>query len=360
MKILIINSQGHWLNGWMTFPESLEAVVNTLQKVGCQVETVEVKSLNELTQILEETSSDTLVWTNAYWVNGEHGEQHVLHEEVQKYDLPILGSDLNTLLRLLDKGTCQEMLREADIPIPYFLIIEPQDSAKAPTLLDHEMLTFPLVIKPTKESRSQGVIKVDNKQEAITAIHTISKKFPHSNIIVENFLSSNDITCGFLKLGDELMLLPSYNVVKGMDAATEVFNETHYKLPPSYEKQVIIDDTNILDQLQKHVPHIVDLLDIHGVTRVDARLDKNGILKFFDINGMPGLNYPVSALIKQTFVHFPTYDEDYLFECLISTIVSENFRRYHMPVPTLMQEKHLFKLTSETILKIRNSQTVSV
>ena len=46
----------------------------------------------------------------------------------------------------------------------------------------------------------------------------------------------------------------------------------------------------------------------HGVIRIDARLDAQGQLKIFDINGMPGLNYPISALIKQCFSHFPNYE----------------------------------------------------
>ncbi|WP_237275169.1 D-alanine--D-alanine ligase family protein [Tenacibaculum ovolyticum] len=351
MKILIINSKEHWINGWMTSPESLNNVCRILQKLGCQVHAVEVKSNKELTQLLSGIEKSTLVWANAYWVNGDEGKQHGVIAEIEKNQLPLLGSGLNSLIKLLEKDTCQKILRESQIPIPDYLVLDADNIKDAIELIGKNQFSFPLVVKPTKESRSQGVTKVINNTEVIATIKEIHNRYPKSNIIIEEFLPNNDITCGFLRLEDEIILLPSYNIVQGMDCSNEVFSEEHYKLPPSYEKQVIINDESILNQLQEYVPVIAELLEIGGVTRMDARLDKNGILKFFDINGMPGLNYPISALIKQTFVHFPEYSEDYLFECLISTIVLENLRKYNMSIPSLMKENNLFNLKSETIIK---------
>jgi len=351
MKILIINSKKHWINGWMTSAKSLETVVHILQKTGCQIKTIEVQAINELEEVLEGVDTDTLVWANAYWVNGKNGKQYALSEQIEKYDLPFLGSSLKTLLKLLEKDTCQEILRKSEVPIPNYFIIDQNNVNQSNELITNSTLSFPLVIKPTKESRSQGVTKVNNKEEAITTVTMLLHKYPESNIIIEEFLPTNDITCGFLQLGNEIMLLPSYKVVKGMDCSTDIFSEAHYNLPPPYEHQEIIHDSNILSQLQKNIPIIVDSLGIGGITRADARLDKNGVLKFFDINGMPGLNYPTSVLINQCTIHFPNYSKDYLFECLINTIVLESLQQYNIPVPPLMLTNHLFNLESETIIK---------
>lgn len=351
MKILIINSKEHWINGWMTSPKSLQIVLNTLQKIGCEVKTIEVEKIHELEEVLEKITKDTLVWANAYWVNGANGKQYAINEQLEKYDVPFLGSNLNTLLKLLEKDTCQKVLKESNIPIPNNFIIDQNNIEKAHELINNSILSFPLVIKPVKESRSQGITKVHTAEEANTTIKKIHHNYPEGNIIIEEFLPNNDVTCGFLRLGNEIMLLPSYNVVKGMDCVTDIFSEDHYKLPPSYMRQEMVSNPNILSQLEKYVPIIIDALGIGTTTRVDARLDKNGVLKFFDINGMPGLNYPASALIKQCFIHFPDYSEDYLFECLINTIVLENLNNYNMPVPPLMETNHLFNLKSETIIK---------
>jgi len=353
MNILIINSQGHWINGWMSFPESLNSVVKTLQESNCEIETVEVQSLEELHLVLEEVEQDTLIWANAYLVNSKNGKEHNLIEQVQQYNLPILGSNSETLLKLLEKDTCQQILEKDGIPVPEYFTINKTDIERADDFIRDNKLPFPLIIKPTKESRSNGITKVDNKEEAIIIIEQLGYKYPNSNIIVEEFLPTDDITCGFLRLGDEIMLLPSYNVITGMDCTKEILSAAHYELPPSYKKEVIIQDSNILGQLEKYVPLIVNLLEIHSFTRVDGRLDQNGVLKFFDINGMPGLNYSASAIIKQCIVHFPSYSEEYLFQALINTIVLENLDKYNLPAPPKMRTNHLFNLKSESVIKLK-------
>ncbi len=353
MKILIVNSRGHWINGWMSFPESLDIVLNVLNKTGYEVKSVEVTSFKELDDVLKQTNPDTLVWANAYWVTGKNGKLHGLLKEIQKYNLPMIGSNSETLSILLEKDTCQKILKEGNIPTPDYLIIDESNKDKASDLINNITFSFPLIIKPTKESRSQGVTKVNNRQEAIDTIETLSHRFPNSNIIVEEFLPNNDVTCGFLKLGHEIMLLPSYIVVEGLDYSTDIISEAHYALPLfSYEQQVITDDI-VLSQLRKHIPNVVSLLGINNVTRIDGRLDKNGKLKFFDVNGMPGLSYPISGLIKQCFSHFPTYSEDYIFECLLNTIVIENFEQHDIFVPLSIRKHQLFNLKSDTTIKLK-------
>ncbi len=179
-------------------------------------------------------------------------------------------------------------------------------------------------------------------------------------MIIEAFLAADDITCGFLRLGNQEMILPSYNVVRGMDCTNEVFGQYHYTLPPHYEKQVCIEDTATLRQLETYLPRIVDLFDIQTTTRVDGRLDKDGVINFFDINGLPGLNYPISALVKQCSAHFSGYSTEYLFECLIYTIIGDNLLRYNMPILPIVQEQNLFNLESKTIITIEESMSMLV
>lgn len=356
MKILIINSQGHWLNGWMTFESSQQVVVEVLQQSGFEVATVEVSSIAQLQKVLSGVSSDTLVWANAYWVNGENGRVYGLIEAIEKYELPLIGSGMKTLLQLLEKDTCQAMLMTAGVPIPPNITLSQNDVCNLnldQTIVESD-LQFPLVLKPTKESRSMGVTLTHTLEEAVNTAKQLFQKFPHDNLIIEEFLPTDDITCGFLRMGAREMILPSYNVVKGMDCSTEVFSEYHYTLPSENEKQVCIHDKAVLSQLETYLPMVVDVFDIQTTTRIDGRLDRNGVMNFFDINGFPGLNYPVSALVKQCFAHFPNYERKHLFECLIRTIIGDSLLRFNMPVTSIVQEQNLFSLESPTIITIQN------
>ncbi|MFN8393124.1 MAG: hypothetical protein U0176_00455 [Bacteroidia bacterium] len=328
-------------------------MIEVLEKGGCVVDAIEVNSPAELQSVLDGVPEGTLVWANAYWVNDGSGGEVGLVEQIERMDLPMVGSSLETLNLLLEKDSCQRRLSGAGIPVPGFTVFQNGNLGDVRAKLAETGLPFPLVVKPTKESRSQGVTKVENLDEAMWAIHAIAEAYPHGNVIVEEFLPTHDITCGYIQLDDEIIILPSFNYVLGMDCSMEVFGEKHYKLPAENERQVIIEDRAILQQLEETLPKIVDLLGVVGVTRIDGRLDADGILKVFDINGMPGLNHPISALIKQCFSHFPTYEKDYVFECLINTIMIENFRRHGMIVPRAMQRHHLFNLESKTAIKLR-------
>ena len=352
MKIQFINSQGHWLNGWMTQPWSLKVVVDILKKSGFEVETTEVSNLIELQQVLENIKSNTLVWANAYWVNGNEGSLHKLIHSIEKYELPLVGSSLKTLLQLLEKDTCQSKLKAAGIPVPTNVILTQSDKNQVEEIISNSGLDFPVVLKPTKESRSLGVKLVHDFSEAFSTAKDILEKFPNGNLIIEEFLATDDITCGYLRMGNMEMILPSYNVVDGMDCKTEVFSQYHYTLPPEGEKQVCIQDASTLNQLETYLPKIVNLFGIQSTTRIDGRLDENGVMNFFDINGLPGLNYPISALVKQCYSHFRGHRREYLYECLIHTIVGDSLLRYNMPLLPKVNGRNLFNLESETIITV--------
>ena len=74
MKMLFINSRGHWRNGWLTSPEELRIATGVLRKAGMEVETTEVESVPQLEKVLDEISPDTLLWPNAYYVNAGAGK----------------------------------------------------------------------------------------------------------------------------------------------------------------------------------------------------------------------------------------------------------------------------------------------
>ncbi|GAB5554779.1 MAG: hypothetical protein Sapg2KO_43700 [Saprospiraceae bacterium] len=354
MKILVINSKGYWKNGWMTTPAYQKIVLDLLIESNLKVEAVEVSNEVQLNNILANTTTQTLVWANAYWVDTKNGKPQNLIKAIEAYNLPLIGSNSKTLLSLLEKDYCQSQLAAANIPIPPHIIILQHDINRLEAILVQSELLFPLVLKPTKEARSSGVTLVHDLDTALNKGKEILEKYPQGNLIIEAFLPSDDITCGVIRLGDEEIIMPSYNVIRGMDCTKEVFSEHHYALPPGSESQTSVEDTVILKQLKNYVPIISDIFNIQTVTRVDGRLDQNQSVNFFDINGLPGLNYPKSALIKQCFIHFPNYEPMYLFRCLIHTIIMDNLLKYNIAIPHSFLKHNLFNLKSESIVKVKS------
>lgn len=352
MRVLIINSRGHWMNGWATEPKKLDIIIEILKKASLDVRSIEVDSLEQLEKELTQTSSDTLVWVNAYWVNVGDGKLDWLSRYVENHNLPLIGQSQKTLESLLRKDECQSKLNDANIPVPSYVVINKEQIANTEDIITASNIPFPIVVKPTNESRSSGVKIINTLSEACSYVQIVFEKYPDGNVIIEEFLPMDDVTCGYIELNGQALLLPSYQVVKGMDCKNEVYGEEHYSLPVSAIQHTCVYDESILAQLKESIPAIIRLFDISSITRVDSRANKDGILNFFDTNGMPGLNFPSSAIIKQCCNHFPQYSQEYVFECLINTIVLDKLIEYQLTIPEGLEQNNLFELESKTTIKL--------
>jgi D-alanine-D-alanine ligase-like ATP-grasp enzyme len=340
------------MNGWAIEPSKLDIIIKILENSGLKVRSIEVDSVKELQRFLDAVSPDTLVWVNAYWVNLEDNKVDWLSAYVEKRNLPLVGQSQKTLNALLKKDVCQSKLNEAKIPAPQYVILKKNEINAVERIIREGNIEFPLVAKPTNESRSSGIKIIKDVTEAKEYVKSIFKKYPDGNIIMEEFLPNDDVTCGYIQLKEKCMLLPTYLVVEGMNCENEIYGEKHYLLSPFDVKHVCIKDESILNQFKEYTPSIIGLFDIQSVTRVDARLNKVGVLNFFDINGMPCLNFPSSAIIKQCVAHFPEYDREYIFECLINTILYDKLFKYNFAIPSAIEDHNLFNLESKTVIKL--------
>lgn len=346
MNITIINSRD-WGNGWMVSPDSQKSVIAVLKlkNAGFGVLAIEVELLEELLIALKDIPTDTLVWVNTYWLKDAKGNRHNVSEIVEALDLSFVGSYSETLQRLLHKDKCQQLLVAQDIPVPRHLIVDRNMAEHLEIEIKKSNFEFPVVVKPTNQSRSQGISIANNSNEAIAYAERNFNKFPNDNLIIEEFIAGKDVTCGFIQLGEQTMLLPSFIVINGLDCSNDILGEVHYKLPPDAIQQVMIKDEKLLEQIKREVPKIITALGIKGLGRIDGRIDQDGTIRFFDVNGMPGLNYPSSGIIQQCIQTYKTYAPIYVFECLIHTIVADSLMRFDRNVPTYLQENNLFQLT---------------
>jgi len=354
MKILIINSKGHWTHGWFTSPSDLETGVKVLRKAGIEVKTAEVDGLAQLERILDGVSTDTLIWPNAYFVNDEKNNVVWLNEYLENRNLPFVGSDSKALQNVLKKDRCQSILEENQIPIPSYLVVSRENIKEIDTLIS-QFFEYPysLVLKPTAESGSAGVCKAENLREVKEYTVQILKDFPNSDVIIEEFLPNDDITCGYLQIGSDILLLPTAYIVKSVPSKTNILSRKE-RLRPWDEADKIqpyITDTAILHQLKENIAPIASALNIRGVTRIDGRLDKNGTLRFYDVNGMPALCFPEGVMVKQCITCFPHYPEMEVFEGLIHTISYNAFLEYRMEVPEVIRKHNLFTMNSDIIVR---------
>lgn len=352
-SILIINSKNHWRNGWLTSPSHIQMASNIIEKTGIKVQSIEVENVAQLETVLNNTAENTLIWGNAYYVN--HGDSIVwLNDFIENRNLPFIGSSAKTLRCLLQKDACQSILQEADLPIPKHCVLTKSTIGQLEERIKQSNINFPMVLKPTAESGSVGIVLVKNTSDLVTNAHQIINDFPQSNLIIEEFLPSDDITCGFLKLGQEVLLLPTYYLVRSVSGKSNILDRVQRlrKWDDIDKMQPVVTDSNILTQLEQSIPKIVKSLDIQTITRVDGRLNSIGELSFFDVNGLPALDFPDSVIIKQCFSCFPKYSTETVYQALLFTIVQNTLLKYDYAIPEMMRKHNLFELESEFVSRI--------
>ncbi|MEL6539084.1 MAG: hypothetical protein AAFQ98_26945, partial [Bacteroidota bacterium] len=299
MNILFIHSRDFWDNGWLVNRDLVKAAKQALVEGGIQVEEREVVSVSELESLLDEVPSSTLIWPNAYYVANDQGTPVWIPGIIEQKGLPYLGNDAASLEAMLHKGDTYARMAPYGAPVPKYLVWE--SGTPSPFASDWETsgLSFPISMKPSSESSSSGVKRVLNQSEAEAHAAELFHKYPQSDVMLEEFLPSEDIACGYFQLGDEILMLPTFYASKEV-SGKEHMVERDLGVGPWGGEAIImppIQDEDILSQLTETMPKVVASLCIRGVTRADGRLDDQGVLRYFDVNGMPEMSYPKSVIV---------------------------------------------------------------
>lgn len=359
MVITFITSQDHWHKGWFLQDDDLNYALKTVQKAGFQVQVKNVVSTDDLHEVLRQLPKQSLLWVNAYYINRPTGEIAWLNDIVEDYGFPIIGSSTTTLKIILAKELCQAAMQKANIPVPDSILVQQEAVEKLSELLATTNLTFPLVVKPTNEGGSLGVKLVHQLSEAQEQVAYIFEHLPGSQVLIEQFLPNDDITCGYIQLGNDYLLLPMHNQIKGASGKTHILARNNHFDPQTRQQkiQTVITEAAILQQICQYVPKISRLFDIRELTRVDGRLDQAGILRFYDINGYPGLRYAKSITVQQCGLFYPDYKEQEVYQGLLNTLLYNASLRYGYDVPQAIKSFNLFTMKSDLVIRNNHERT---
>lgn len=356
MNVTFITSKGNWHKGWFLKPEDLSVAIEAIESNGISVKVQEVSTSDELEHFLDRVPPDTLLWANAYYVNTQNGKLAWLNDYISERNLPLIGSDSNTLKKILEKDVCQTTLHAEQVPTPSLTIVKKEDFTGSIQHINLEQLTFPLVVKPSNEGGSLGVKLVHEPTSLLKHIQFIFETLDTSTVLIESFIAHDDITCGHIQLGNKALLLPSYYVIKNAPGQTHILSRENQFKPwnENNKIQFFIDDETILEQIKNNVPRISKVFNICDITRVDGRVDCEGILRFYDVNGYPGLRYAKSVTIRQCALYFPNYTEQEVYKALLNTMLYNTMLRYNKDVPPSLVSCNLFNMNSNKIIQVDN------
>ena len=250
-----------------------------------------VEANNDAFSKLKELKPD-IVFNFAEGLIGVNRESH-MPAILEMLQIPYLGSDALTLGICLDKSRAKEILTYHKIPNAKFLVADRiEDIGKA-------SFEFPLIVKPISEGSSKGIFSssfVKNRTELEDEVRRIVSSY-NQPALIEEFLPGREFTAAVLGNGNEAEVLPIIEIL---------YEEFPKDIVPlySYEAKWILDtkenEFNVFDcpakldkkleaQIKETVLRAYNVLRCKDWSRVDVRLDKNGVPNIIEINPLPGI-----------------------------------------------------------------------
>ena len=233
-----------------------------------------------------------IVFNFAEGLIGVNRESH-LPAMLDMLQIPYLGSDALTLGICLDKSRAKEILTYHKIPNAKFLVANQTED------IINANFDFPLIVKPISEGSSKGIFSSSFVKDTKELEDEVSRILISYNqpALIEEFLPGREFTVAVLGNGDEAEILPIIEI------RYEAFPEDVVPLY-SYEAKWILDtkenkfdvfecparlNSDLEEKIKDTVLKTYDVLRCKDWSRIDVRLDKNGVPNIIEINPLPGL-----------------------------------------------------------------------
>jgi D-alanine-D-alanine ligase len=238
---------------------------------------------------------------------------------LELYDVPYTFSDPLVSAVTLDKAVAKRLVRDAGLATaPFELVSSISDC-------DRIRFGYPMFAKPVAEGSSKGIddqsLIRDRRQldEVVTRlVHDYQQP-----VLVEAFLPGREFTVGMVGTGKDVELVGMMEVNihdPNRQGIYSSISKQHYVEMVKYE---MVPAGVLHDQIAALALGAHRALECRDASRVDVRLDANGVPNFIEINPMPGLHPTISDLP----IIAGLYGVPYL--TLIGRIVQSASRRLH-------------------------------
>ncbi|MDY0142081.1 MAG: D-alanine--D-alanine ligase [Bacteroidales bacterium] len=247
----------------------------------CKSENNEYKvDLNHFSCII---NNKTIQFDFAYIsLHGSPGEDGKVQSMLDIINIPYSASGPISSAITFDKFVCKKVLANTHITQAKSVIIKNDEPFSVDEICDY--LGLPCFVKPNTAGSSYGVTKVYDKDKLIDAVNIA--KTEDTIVIIEEFISGIEVSCGVLKTSKNSYVLP----VTEIDTKNDYF-DTEAKYDPKLTDEITparisAEETKIV---QENSSFIYDLLNCKGIVRIDFII-KNKIPYFLEANSIPGMS----------------------------------------------------------------------
>lgn len=306
-KVLILGSGPNRIGQGIEFDYS--CVHGVLAAKECGFETIMI-NCNPETVSTDPDISDKLYFEPVFWehiydiiqlekplgVIVQLGGQTALKlaEKLNRYGIPILGTDYHALDLAEDRGSFSSLLRDNGIPYPKFGAVQ---DAEAAIELSKE-LGFPLLVRPSYVLGGESMKIVINEQELETHVVKILTSMPENKILVDHFLENAieaeaDAICD----GENVYII---GVMEHIEPAGIHSGDSYGVLPPFDLSE------KVLNQIDEYTRTIAIALKTKGLLNIQFAI-KNEVVYVIEANPRASRTVPfISKAYQEPYVNYAT------------------------------------------------------
>ncbi len=228
-------------------------------------------------------------------LHGRLGEDGTVQGALELLGIPYTGSGVMASSISMDKVMTKRIWLSEGIPTPRYKLLRRGAFDRRQVIEVPDTLGLPLIVKPVCEGSSLGVTKVTGYSGMTAAVD--AAKQMNDDILCEECIEGDEVTCPVLGSGDEARALPVIRIVAPegkYDYQNKYFTDTtQYLVPaglPAGEEEAI----------QALVLKAYQVLGCRGWGRVDVMIDAKSRKPYLlEINTSPGMTshslVPMSA-----------------------------------------------------------------
>ncbi|CAN5392962.1 D-alanine--D-alanine ligase [soil metagenome] len=228
-------------------------------------------------------------------LHGRFGEDGTVQGALELLGIPYTGSGVMASSMAIDKVMTKRLLLSENLPTPRYVLLRRGGYSAAQVEAVVDALGLPLIVKPAREGSSLGLTKVIERAGMAAAVALAEKM--DADILCEQFISGDEVTCPVLGTGEQARALPVIRIVApegNYDYQNKYFTETtQYLVPcglPPGEEEAI----------QSLVLQAFRTLNCRGWARADVMIDQATRKPYLlEINTSPGMTghslVPMSA-----------------------------------------------------------------
>ncbi|MDB5742860.1 MAG: D-alanine--D-alanine ligase [Polaromonas sp.] len=228
-------------------------------------------------------------------LHGRFGEDGTVQGALELLGIPYTGSGVMASSMAIDKVMTKRVLLSENLPTPRHVLLRRGAFSAAELASVPDRLGLPLIVKPAREGSSLGLTKVTERASMAAAVALAEKM--DADVLCEQFISGDEVTCPVLGTGDQARALPVIRIVApegNYDYQNKYFTDTtQYLVPcglPAGEEAAI----------QKMVLQAFRTLNCRGWARADVMIDQATRKPYLlEINTSPGMTghslVPMSA-----------------------------------------------------------------